>query len=247
MRLAQPSRGLVDEWSDALALGGQALGGADGRTRVAGDDRVRKGPGSLLGGVGHHRLEVGDRHLPLRPRPERQPLELVGKPQRALPQPLDQQPRGIGLEPEAALARPRRRAEAPARALGRLVAEHLAAGGLDRLGEPAGRLGLRRHLARDQDHREVGRQGAERGDHGLRLLGRPPLDAVGEQVAPRRHQGHRGDGRDQGGGIGRPLRRPRARSSPEPRDRPRARRGRGAGTAPHRSCPRRCRRSGTRA
>ncbi len=70
---------------------------------------------------------------------------------------------------------------------------------------PAGCLGLRRHLPRDQHHREVGRQGAERGDHGLRLLGGPPLDAVGEQVAPRRHQGHRGDRRDQRVGVGRPL------------------------------------------
>ena len=60
LRLAQPSRRLVDERRDRLALGGQPLGGPDRRAGVAGDDRVRERPGGLLGGVGDHRLEVVD-------------------------------------------------------------------------------------------------------------------------------------------------------------------------------------------
>jgi hypothetical protein len=184
-------------------LGSQALGGAQGGVRIAGDQRVREGPGSLLGGVGHHRREIVDRHLSFGPRPQGQALELVGEPQRAVPEPLDQKTRCAGLEREAAPVRIGDQPSGQLARLGRLVAQHLAARGLDGFGQPLGRPRLGRQLAGDQDQREIRRQPAELVHHRLGLLDRPPLDPIGQQIAPRRHQRQGGDRSDEGVGVGR--------------------------------------------
>ena len=249
MRVAQPSRRLVDERRDRLALGGQALRGADGRVPGRGRRSRPTGPRQPPRRC-RPPSPRGRRPSPPRPAPPRAPAARARWPAAACSPPAarpaagpppgsSRKPRWLGLgdQPGGQLARlrapgseaPRRRRPRPPRRAPWAPSPSEAA------------------LARHQHHGQVGRQGAERGDHRLRLLGRPPLDAVGQQVAARGHQRHRGDRGDQRLGVGRPVAGRRARSSPAPRDRPRARPARAAATAPRRSCPRRCRRSGRRA
>src|SRR5205814_3319586 len=68
------------------------------------DHRISQGPDRLLRGVGDHRLEVIPAQATPLARPEREPLELGPKTQRAWPEALEKEPgrRGLELEPELA-------------------------------------------------------------------------------------------------------------------------------------------------
>ena len=106
---------------------------------------------------------------------------------RAVPSPIRsrEQLGGVGVELEPAPAASATSQRGQVARLRRRVREHLAAGGLDRVGELLRRLQLRRLLAGDEDDRHVRRQRRERLGNRRRLLGRPALDPVGEQVAAR--------------------------------------------------------------
>ncbi len=138
--------------------------------------------------------------------------------ERAVPHPLHQQAGRRRLQPEPAPARllgePRGKLARP----WRRVAKDLAAGGLDRLGEPLGSPGLGGQLTGDEHEGQIRRQGADRGDHGRCLFRSPALDAVGQQVASRGDQRDGGDRHQHRVDIGRRL----GARRPEALERPRA-------------------------
>ena len=206
LRIAQAARRLVGDRRDRLSLRAEALGGAHGGGPVAGHDRVRQRPGGLLRRVDDHRLEVLGRHLTAGSRPDGEALDLGDQAHGPLPHALDQHAsRGRVQAKAAALGLGDQTTGQVPRLRGR-VAEDLAAGALHGLGQPLRGLLLRRSLAGRERHGQVGRQVAQRLDHRRRLLHGPALDAIGEQVAPRGHQGHRGNGSDERLGVG-PARR----------------------------------------
>ena len=218
----------VDQRRHGLALVDQPLGGGQRARRVAVDERVGERPGDLLGGVGDHRLEVGAGDRTLGPAQSASRSSSVAS--RAVASPIrstsscaasgsSSNPR----RPASATSQPRQVAR-----LRRRVGEHLAARGLDRVGELLRRLLLRRLLASDEDDREVGRQPGERLGDRSRLPCRPALDAVGEQIAAARGQRHRRDRGDQRLGVGPSARAGRRR---ERLERPRAALGLGAARA----------------
>ncbi len=166
MRLAQPARDAVDDSRQALPLRGEPLG-EPGRVPVPPlDDRVGETPDHRLRGVGDHRLEVGGADRAALPRPQRQPVELVGEADGAGAHPVDQEPRGVGLDLEVRDARPHRRSSVESlRPFGASKETTSPPAFSDGLRELLRRLHLGRLLASGEDDGGVGRQRGERLDH----------------------------------------------------------------------------------
>ena len=190
---AQARGEAVDQPGDVLALADQPLADPQRGGGVAFEQRVGERPDGGLGGVGDHRFEVGGADLAPVARPEREPLELVAQPHRVGAHAVDQDPGGGGLEAEAeplgvgdqqcaasrAPSAPRTRGSRPRAALTALTS---FAGALPRAIRTRVRSGGSAPIAATT---------------ALQLAIAPALDPVGQQVAPRVHQRHRRDRRQQ--------------------------------------------------
>ena len=102
LRIPKPASRLIDDRRDRGALRVEPLGGAEGTSPVADDDRIRHGPRRLLRRIDHHRLQVLRGDLAVGPRPDGQPLDLGHEAHGALAQTVDQQAGRVGVELKAA-------------------------------------------------------------------------------------------------------------------------------------------------